>query len=377
MRRRQRSFSNSYNMSSSSSMMRRRQCLLLVLSALTLHATVAYVVSPTASRSSPSSLQATTTDSPEPVARQVRILTPLSTLFSFLLPASSSAAAPASSAGFDSALKTYFPGALSSSVIALRVVGALRKRDYRPYNTLVASSICSDEINETPSSLVETLEKQLGNTKTGGIFHLGGLGGLPFVGVSGMDALLQHCPSSGNSDGKLVMIFGPHVGISESGQLGKLQRSGMDTETASCGAAMAAYQAISGATASSKKSGVMDFQEDYIIENLKKKLGTLAGKEAQGGDETIALVTDKMYDLVSELLKSEVDAVISSKGPELWESIQEVTLIGGIIVNRSAKGGGGEDYFQPLTMSTISSKGEDKSIYNEVFGDLLTPRKRV
>ena len=83
------------------------------------------------------------------------------------------------------------------------------------------------------------------NSKVGGIFHLGGLGGLPFVGVSGIDALVQHCPSP-EPDGKLVMIFGPHVGILEKGELGKVMRTGMDTKSASCGAAMAAYQAISG-----------------------------------------------------------------------------------------------------------------------------------
>jgi hypothetical protein len=283
----------------------------------------------------------------------------------------------AAGSGFETALKTYFPGALSSSIIALRVVGALRKRDYRPYNTLVASSICSDEINELPNSLISTLEKQLGNTKTGGVFHLGGLGGLPFVGVSGMGALVQHCPSTAGEGGKMVLVFGPHVGISESGELGKLQRGGMETETTACGAAMGAYQAISSGT-KPKSDGVMDFQEDYIIDNLKKKLGTLAGKEAQGGDETIALVTEKMYDLVYELLKSEVDAVITAKGPDFWKNVQEVTLLGGIIINRSAKGGaGGEDYFQPLTMRTITSKGEDKGIYNDVFGDLLTPRKKL
>ena len=106
-------------------------------------------------------------------------------------------------------------------------------------------------------------------------------------------------------------------------------------------------------------------------------LETLAGKEAQGGDATIALVTEKMYDLVYKLLKSEVNAVIKAREPDFWKSMKEVRLLRDIIVNWSAKQGGGEDFFQTVTMRTITSKGEDKGIYNEVFGDLLTPQKKV
>lgn len=326
---------------------------------------------------------------------------------------------------FDVAVRKYFPGAQPSSHVARHVVAALRHRNYTPTNTLLGSSICSDEINQTPNSLIHLLEQTLtycpGTTATttrtrrtttftpnssacgAGAFQLGGLGGLPFVGTSGMTAFYHHVPhhhsnlatttATTTARGKLVILFGPHVGISERGNVGKILRPGMQEETASCGAAVAAYEAISNERAAattttpaitgsgggritqptrrksspSKDESHFDFQEDYIIDKLKKKLETLAGKEANGGDETIALVTKKMYELVWDLIKLEMDAVTSKD--EFWTEVSEVALLGGIIINRNAKkSGGGQDYFQPLMLKYVTEQGEQDAL-GEVFRD--------
>lgn len=419
-------------------MMRRRRCLMVALVVFTLHATLAYVApfqpsheQRTASVSAmiPKMFSSSATEKSwvnheednavlEPISRQTRIVSPLSLILATLTGSSSAAEAAtkpadrgtqkqqqqtASSSSFETAIRTYFPGAQPSSVVANRVVTALRHRNYTPTNTLLGSSVCSDEINQTPTSMVPSLERALSSSGAFGIpargsrrgtFQLGGLGGLPFVGTSGMTAFYHHTPhlhqqqkqkvggtslaadTSTTTTGKLVILFGPHVGISESGELGKIVRPGMQEETASCGAATAAYQAISQeasrtkgsiATTRGENGSHFDFQEEYIIDNLKKKLATLAGKEAKGGDETIAFVTKKMYELVWDLIKLEIDAVTAKD--DFWTDVSEITLLGGIIINRNAKSG--EDYFQPLTMKYVNLKGE-QTIFDDVFGNKET-----
>lgn len=332
----------------------RHKIIWLVIAALCLHVSLSYVVIP---RHKSSKLES----QPESIARDARVVTPISILTSLFLP-HVSVALETKGTAFGVALNKYFPGALPTSVIGRRIVEVLRNRNYNPRNSVIASSLCVDEINDSHTSLILQLENALVDTKNIGVFHLGGLGGLPFVGVTGFGAFVQHCPDHG----KLLVVFGPHVGISESGTLGKIKRIGMEAETASCGAAMAAYRAISSRT--TKKSNLksdLDFQQEYIIENLEKKLKELADEEQTGDDSSIALVTGKMYDLILEMLKDEIDTITSKSG--FWEKVTEITLLGGIIINRSASEG--EDCFQALSMKTLTATGES-SIYDEAFGAL-------
>lgn len=53
-------------------------------------------------------------------------------------------------------------------------------------------------------------------------FNLGGLAGVPFVGKTGFGAFSHHVPVDGN----ILIVFGPHVGISPEGELGKTKRIG-------------------------------------------------------------------------------------------------------------------------------------------------------
>lgn len=171
-------------------MMRRRRCLMVALVVFTLHATLAFVApfqpsheQRTASVSAmiPKMFSSSSTEKSwgnpeednavlEPISRQTRIVSPLSLILATLTGSSSAAEAatkPAdrgtqkqqqqtasSSSSFETAIRTYFPGAQPSSVVANRVVTALRHRNYTPANTLLGSSVCSDEINQTPTSMV-------------------------------------------------------------------------------------------------------------------------------------------------------------------------------------------------------------------------------
>ena len=56
-------------------------------------------------------------------------------------------------------------------------------------------------------------------------FSLGGLGGLPFAGKSGFRAYLHHCPDNG----KLLVMFAPHVGNAACTHIRIYSRAGTHT----------------------------------------------------------------------------------------------------------------------------------------------------
>jgi hypothetical protein len=70
-----------------------------------------------------------------------------------------------------------FPGALSNKELLERVGFRLSRRGFQQDTTLVASSLCSDEVNRP---LEDTFLKYYGNH-----FAMGGLAGFPFSGVTG------------------------------------------------------------------------------------------------------------------------------------------------------------------------------------------------
>jgi hypothetical protein len=194
---------------------------------------------------------------------------------------------------------------------------------------------------------------------------LGGLGGLPFVGISGMGAFIHHVPASG----KIFIVFGPHVGISDKGVVGQIERVGQTSISTSCGAGIGAYKAIMGKKGESEAEaylGTKDFQEEYIIAKLGDRLDALKGQEQS--NESITFLTNKMYDLVWEMMRSEINAYTTKD--DFWKECTEVTLLGGIVVNRGHGAGvpGGEDFYQPLMLKSLTKDGES-DMYGEVFGD--------
>lgn len=115
------------------------------------------------------------------------------------------------------------------------IARTLYKRGFTPQNTLLAHSVCSDEVNNKDEQLVALM---VSRWQEG--FALGGLGGLPFAGKSGFRAYLHHVPDSG----KLLILFAPHVGIDAEGRVGALQRKGQTAVSKACGAALGSYKAI-------------------------------------------------------------------------------------------------------------------------------------
>lgn len=135
----------------------------------------------------------------------------------------------------EAAQNKYFPTALLSSDLDAKVASTLYRRGFTPANTLFAHSVCSDEVNQNAEELVNLM---VSRWQEG--FSLGGLGGLPFAGRSGFRAFLHHVPDNG----KLLILFAPHVGIDANGEIGALEREGQSQVSKACGAAVGSYKAI-------------------------------------------------------------------------------------------------------------------------------------
>jgi DNA-dependent RNA polymerase auxiliary subunit epsilon len=95
---------------------------------------------------------------------------------------------------------------------------------------LFATSLCSDDINVSTD-----FRKVLSRP-----FTMGGLGGLPYSGLTGMVAFAHHIPDGGDA----FIFYGPHIGITDEGELGKMKRPGQKHLTNSCGALMLALERL-------------------------------------------------------------------------------------------------------------------------------------
>jgi len=120
------------------------------------------------------------------------------------------------------AIAKNYPGALSQGALVTSMRTMMDKKGFTEEGTLLATSTCPDEINRPVDSILGSL---------GDFMPLGGLSGLPFAGKTGFKAYASHVPD----DGQIMVFFGPHIGISSAGEIGKVQREGMKNVSASCG----------------------------------------------------------------------------------------------------------------------------------------------
>lgn len=91
---------------------------------------------------------------------------------------------------------------------------------------IVATSFCFDELNHQPAKMNLPAPQ--------GCFVMGGLAGYPFVGEPGLTAFADHIPDNGAA----LFIFGSHIGVTRSGEFGKVKRVGQARHTNACGALM-------------------------------------------------------------------------------------------------------------------------------------------
>ena len=250
----------------------------------------------------------------------------------------------------EDAMRAYFPNSLGSYTVEHLVYATLEKRGYTSDNTLFATSTCPDEVNTKVGELCDLFKIRWGEN-----FGLGGLGGVPFTGKAGFSAYSHHVPEKG----KMFILFAPHVGVEFDGKVGALRRINQQDVSTACGATIGAYNGIvkdaiakgqvvgsleeelgdeKAYGVSTANNDAFDAQILFIKEQLASRLAGLSDAPDQ-----VSFVTYAMYQLVREFF---IDELLSAPG--FWDYADEVTVLGGIMVNR----GRGGDRFMPLMFQT-------------------------
>eukprot|EP00930_Biecheleria_cincta_P068126 TRINITY_DN5525_c0_g2_i1.p1 TRINITY_DN5525_c0_g2~~TRINITY_DN5525_c0_g2_i1.p1 ORF type:complete len:688 (+),score=106.48 TRINITY_DN5525_c0_g2_i1:289-2064(+) len=196
------------------------------------------------------------------------------------------------------AMHKYFPGALPSQALHERKRAILRKFGFTSENTIMATSLCPDEINNDPSDLPVIMQSHWGD-----VFPMGGISGAPFVGKTGFKAFSSHVPDDGN----IIILFGPHVGISQTGEVGACMRDGQNKMSTACGAVVGAYYAAlrgdtSGPVDAKEGSVPYDRQMDWVKSQIAphaKALALTDSPMASLAHQSYRMVADKMFSIIN------------------------------------------------------------------------------
>lgn len=176
---------------------------------------------------------------------------------------------------------------------------------------IVATSFCFDELNHHQSKM--NLHSPQGT------FIMGGLAGYPFVGDIGLTAFSDHIPDNGAA----LFIFGPHIGISRTGEVGRIKRVGQHRHTNTCGALMMVQDhVLSSGIHQIDPADYSEFQPEFLALRLLPM-----AEKIRKAEVPILKTTHLVYDEIeNEILK----LIINNKK---LQSDFPVYILGGIVIN--------------------------------------------
>lgn len=218
----------------------------------------------------------------------------------------------------DTLVRVHYPQAIPASVFRERAFDRLEHElGIGLPNVLLATSICADDI--------VFITDEDGNVETHrvthdllGPFEMGGLAGLPFTGLTGMTAYAHHIPDHGAA----CIMYGPHIGISEAGELGKVLRPGQHSESTACGALGVALKHFQSSPDYQPTLDEDDSQEALLELRLQRYCDQILA-----APHPLKAATDVVYDIIHQLVHRYVRAVKDQFRCEL------IVLAGLIIIN--------------------------------------------
>ena len=226
-------------------------------------------------------------------------------------------------------IQKYFPGAITNT----KLIDHIKQKNLDRDKTHFTLSICCDEINHEKGDLPDLCRELLGE-----VFQMGGLGGIPFAGITGLGATLHHVPENGT----LFILYAPHVGISLDGKIGDYNRFGLTPAGHACGAAIGAYNKLTNLNkyemSSLCNNNHFDPQFDYISKQLSKHMDNINSTTDTNLKNTN--IASAMYLIIQEWIDQ---FKIEFKKQH---HIKKLILLGGIVINVSSNPQNStEDYF--------------------------------
>ncbi|MEM7551000.1 MAG: hypothetical protein AAF363_15050 [Bacteroidota bacterium] len=219
---------------------------------------------------------------------------------------------------FEQAVIREYPDALASRDTSIRYLGLLQNgHDIDISRMLMATSLCSDDINIPSTSFFNVVL---------GPFFLGGLGGLPFTGITGLTAFAHHVPD----DGTAFIFYGPHIGVTLDGELGKMYRPRQEKAGACCGALMAAMEHFK------DEKFKPEINKNDFQQSLLETLLFPHKEEILNDDNPQKKITEVCYGLIDTMLHE----YLKTMKDEF--SVDKIALLGGIVINTDY---GIDDYF--------------------------------
>ncbi|WP_299549690.1 hypothetical protein [Seonamhaeicola sp.] len=230
---------------------------------------------------------------------------------------------------FDEIVKKEYPNAKDAKDTSIHYLGKMQsEHNIDISKVLMATSLCSDDINIPSTTFFNVLF---------GPFIMGGLGGIPFVGQTGMTAFAHHIPDEGSA----FIFYGPHIGITLEGELGKMYRPRMEEKGNSCGALMLALSRLG----NDSYSPVLN-DDDYQQMKLEESLLPYR-EDILNSDNPQKAITDATYKIIDKKIHEHIKTC-KDEFP-----VDTVTLLGGVIINT---GHGIDDYFDARNFEVIDLK---------------------
>ncbi|MDF2553210.1 MAG: hypothetical protein K0R77_2485 [Chryseobacterium sp.] len=207
------------------------------------------------------------------------------------------------------------------------------KLGLKPNQLMHADSMCCDDVNaiQYPPRAYEML----------GPFHMGGLNGYPFAGVTGMNAFAHHVPE----DGAVVVFYAPHIGITKDGTIGEIHRIGQSENSACCGALKGALGKLLNNQIEAGNITDLDYQMNTIEQIFLKQADRIKSAKNQ-----IFEATEVMYEAINERIET---LVSKTNYP-----CKYVILIGAIFINGDKDMGSFCQYkkFEYIDLETMERK---------------------